>query len=149
LAERVAASGGGWVLGEEEWEDDARVLDRIGELLEDTKAGEWSAASARAAAAPQPTLAAMAEATMALWHAALLRSPARAPAPPIAAERCLRALHYTPWTPPPAPAPLPAKPNGVLGIVARAALVVRGTPPGRLLYRLAPRPLVDALKQRL
>jgi len=151
LAERVAASGGGWVLGEEEWEDDARMLDRISALLEEASADERSAKAARAAAAPQPTLGAMTQATMALWHEALARAPARAQLPPIAAGRCLRALHYTPWTPPAPPAPpaLPAKPNGVLGIVARAALVLRQTAPGRILYRLAPRPLVNALKQRL
>jgi hypothetical protein len=49
----------------------------------------------------------------------------------------------------PASAPGPAKPNGALGVVAHAALAIRHTLPGRLLYRLAPKPLLDALKQRL
>jgi GT2 family glycosyltransferase len=151
LSERVAATGGGWVLADDEWEDDARVLDRITTLLEEKNAAAWSAAATRAAAAPQPTLAAMAQTTMDLWHDALARAPARATLAPIAAARCLAALHYTPWTPPlpPPAAALPAKPNGVLGVVARTALALRHTAPGRLLYRLTPRPLVDALKQRL
>src|SRR4029077_7049424 len=34
LAERVGASGGGWVLSDEEWYDDARMLDRIAALLD-------------------------------------------------------------------------------------------------------------------
>jgi hypothetical protein len=41
------------------------------------------------------------------------------------------------------------KANGALAFVARAALSIRYTLAGRLLYRLAPKPLVDALRQRL
>jgi len=128
------------------------MLDRIATLVDEKNASAWSAAAARARAAPQPTLAAMAQATMDVWHDALARAPERTPVPPIAAGRCLAALHYLPWTPPvqsASPAAAPAKPNGVLGLMARTALALRHTPPGRLLYRLAPRPLVDALKQRL
>jgi hypothetical protein len=71
---------------------------------------------------------------------------------PIAAARCLAALHYAPWSPPsaePVPGPAPPKPNGALGVVARAALANRHTLPGRVLYRLAPKQLVKALRQRL
>jgi hypothetical protein len=32
---------------------------------------------------------------------------------------------------------------------ARRALAMRGTPMGRVLYRMAPTPLIDALKARL
>ncbi len=48
LAERVAASGGGWVLDEDEWQDEARLLDRIVTLLAAENAAAWSAAAARA-----------------------------------------------------------------------------------------------------
>jgi hypothetical protein len=41
------------------------------------------------------------------------------------------------------------KPNAALALVARAALSIRHTLAGRVLYRLAPKPLVDALRQRL
>jgi glycosyltransferase involved in cell wall biosynthesis len=154
LAERVAATGAGWVLSEDEWRDEAHMLDRITAVLDPAEIAAWDRAAARARAAPQPTLNAMAEATIAIWRDALARAPARAHLQPIAAGRCLTALHYTPWTPPArsatlAYAPASAKPNGALGLVAHAALAIRHTLPGRLLYRLAPKPLVDALKQRL
>jgi glycosyltransferase involved in cell wall biosynthesis len=157
LAERVAASGGGWVLGDEEWHDDARMLDRIAALLDPREADAYAAAAARAKATPQPTLAAMAEATAAIWRDVLSRAAATASLQPISAARCLAALHYAPWSPsvPGAQdAAVPAlpsvpKPNGALAYVARAALSIRHTFAGRVLYRLAPKPLVDALRQRL
>jgi hypothetical protein len=159
LAERVRRTGGGWVLADEEWLDDARMLERIASLLASEHADAYAVAAARAAAAPQPTLAAMAEATVEIWHGALARAPAVAGLPSISTERCLAALRYVPWTPPARPvqaeasispeATLPSKPNGALGYVARAALSIRHTLAGRVLYRLAPKPLVDALRQRL
>jgi GT2 family glycosyltransferase/glycosyltransferase involved in cell wall biosynthesis len=157
LAERVAASGGGWVLTEEEWRDDARMLDRIVALLAPEATVAHAAAAARAKATPQPTLAAMAEATAAIWRDALARTATAASSQPISAARCLAALRYAPWSPsvPDAPAPaapaLPGvpKPNGALALVAHAALSIRHTLAGRVLYRLAPKPLVDALRQRL
>src|SRR5438876_11828304 len=158
LAERVAASGGGWVLSDEEWRDDVRMLDRIVALLAPEHAEAYASAAARAKATPQPTLAAMAEATSAIWRSALSQAPASAALPLISAGRCLEALHYAPWRPaaPPVEAPeAPAalayapKPNGALAVVARAALAIRHTFAGRALYRLAPKPLVDALRQRL
>ena len=158
LAERVAASGGGWVLSDEEWRDDVRMLERIAALLAPEGAEAYAAAAARAKATPQPTLAMMAEATSAIWRSALSQAPASAALPLISAGRCLEALHYAPWRPaaPPVEAPEgPAvlasapKPNGALAVVARAALAIRHTFAGRALYRLAPKPLVDALRQRL
>jgi hypothetical protein len=99
----------------------------------------------------------MAEATSAIWRSALSQAPASAALRPISAARCLEALRYAPWhaaapavEAPPAPASLPApKPNGALAMVARAALSIRHTFAGRALYRLAPKPLLDALRQRL
>lgn len=154
LAERMAASGGGWVLSDDEWQNEASLLDRIATLLEAKNGAAWADAAARAKAAPQSTLAAMAEAIVGVWGEALARAPAPAHGQPIAAGRCLSALHYEPWSQAVQSAPVPSapaapKPNGALTLVARAALAIRHTVPGRLLYRLTPKPLVDALKQRL
>jgi hypothetical protein len=98
----------------------------------------------------------MAEATIAIWRTALEPRAATATVPPISTARCLAALHYAAWSPARADAPgdAPAlspgpKPNGALAFVARAALSIRHTLAGRVLYRLAPKPLVDALRQRL
>ena len=157
LAERVEASGGGWVLTDAEWRDDARMLERIEALLAPGAADAYAAAVGRAQATPQPTLAAMAEATVAIWRAALVRKAAATAPQPITATRCLAALHYASWSPlrtdpptevEPGLSPEP-KPNGALAFVARAALSIRHTLPGRMLYRLAPKPLLNALRQRL
>ena len=157
LAERVAASGGGWVLADDEWRDDASMLQRIATLLAPENAEAHAAAAARAKATAQPTLAAMTEATIAIWRDALSRAPAKsstASLRAISAERCLSALHYAPWSLPepaaqPPAAPTVPKPNGALAVVARAALSIRHTFAGRVLYRLAPKPLVARLRQRL
>ena len=151
LAERVGAAGGGWVMNDAEWEDEERMLDRIATLLSPEQSRAWDEAAARARAAPQPTLAAMAEATMAVWRGALAH-PAVRSQQPISAARCLAALSYTPWHPPEkaaSSAPTATRPNGALGRIAHVALAIRHTFPGRLLYRLAPKQLVDALRQRL
>jgi len=155
LAERVAATGAGWVLSQEEWQNEARMLDRISELLDPAQSDAWAAAAARARRTPQPTLAAMAAATTAIYRAALQAQPAANVQPPTGAARCLAALGYVPWHPPQAAVaaattmPHSVPPNGALAIVARAALSIRNTLPGRVLHRLAPRPLLDALRQRL
>ena len=157
LAERVAASGGGWVLADDEWRDDASMLQRIATLLASENADSHAAAAARAKATAQPTLAAMTEATIAIWRDALSRAPAEsstASLRAISAERCLCALHYAPWSLPepaaqPPAAPTVPKPNGALAVVARAALSIHHTFAGRVLYRLAPKPLVARLRQRL
>jgi hypothetical protein len=157
LAERVEASGGGWVLTDEEWRDDARMLERIEALLAASEGDAYAAAVGRARATPQPTLAAMAEATIAIWRTALVQKAALESVQPVLAARCLAALHYAAWGPSRPDAPTEAaparspgpKPNGALAFVARAALSIRHTLPGRVLYRLAPKPLLDALRQRL
>ncbi|HEX5864598.1 MAG TPA: glycosyltransferase [Casimicrobiaceae bacterium] len=152
LAERVAATGGGWVLSEDDWQDEAQMLERIAAVLAPEEIAGWEQAAAHARAAPQPTLTAMAEATIAIWRNTLARAPEREHLLPIAAGRCLAALHYAPWSAPFSAAalePAAGRPNGALGVVARAALAIRHTLPGRVLYRLAPKQLVDALRQRL
>ena len=153
LGERVRASGAGWVLSEEDWLDDERMLGRIADILAPQGAQAYAQAAARAASAPQPTLRAMAEETIAVWQEALAGARPAMSSAAISQARCLEALRYAPWTPPvqnPAAGPDSAtSPNGALGYVARAALSIRHTLAGRVLYRLAPKPLVDALRQRL
>jgi hypothetical protein len=114
----------------------------------------YERAAARAGAAPQPALAAMTGATLIVYRDVQKRASARPAMTPIAAQRCLAALHYVPWRPPAktelAPEPLarPA-PRGPVAGIARIALRIRHTLPGRMLYRLAPKALRDALKARV
>jgi glycosyltransferase involved in cell wall biosynthesis len=154
LVDRVSATGAGWVLTEEEWRSDERMLDRIVAVLDPMKKDAYDQAAARARAAPQPALAAMTDATLAVYRDAQKRASARPAVTPIAAARCLAALHYVPWRPPaktepaPEPAARPA-PRGTVAGIARIALRIRHTLPGRVLYRLTPRALREALKARV
>ncbi|MEO8132712.1 MAG: glycosyltransferase [Betaproteobacteria bacterium] len=52
LAERVRASGGGWLM--DDWQDDAAILTQIEHLLSDAGAAQFSAAAERAARAVDP-----------------------------------------------------------------------------------------------
>lgn len=161
LADRVAASGGGWVLSDEEWRSEARMLERIALVLDPSRRDELAGAAARAKDAVQPTLEDMTAATLAVYRDIGAKGASRDALRPIAAARCLAALHYRPWHPlraagEPVPAargdPAPgeaATPRGALARLARVALSIRHTRTGRALYRLAPASLRAALKTRL
>jgi glycosyltransferase involved in cell wall biosynthesis len=84
LAERLEGTGAGWAWTDEEWRDAARMLARIVALVAPPHAAELAAASDRARQVPQPTLAAMAERTLAHYDAAVAAGAARgAPTPPL------------------------------------------------------------------
>ena len=166
LADRVAATGAGWVLSEDDWRSDERMLERIAAILAPGEHLALEAAATRARNVAMPTLAAMAERTMEIYRRSLrpavaaagapnaaARCPIAAPRCPIAASRCLDALHYAPWRPSAPPSTEAeaetASADDALALVARAALRIRHTLPGRLLYNLAPKALIDTLKGRL
>ncbi len=157
LAERASATGAGWVLSESEWASEARMLDRIVSLLDEEHRGDYDVAAARARAAPQPKLDAMVSATLAVYGRTRSAAAVEQSRSPIAVERCLAALRYTPWTPVPAgildgePSrdSAPTTSRDAVAWFAQAALRIRHTLAGRMLYRIAPKSLVAALKARL
>jgi hypothetical protein len=168
LGERVAGTGAGWLWTDDEWRDEAKMLARIAELVAPTNDDALAAASVCARRVPQATLAAMADHTLARYDAAMVVAaahPSACAVAPLERARVRDALGYRRWTPwvpandaaAPAPAiaagPAPAGPgiaSDDLGArVAHAALRWRHTLPGRLLYRLMPARLRDALKDRL
>jgi len=153
LAERVEGTGAGFLMTDVEWRDEAAMLARILALVDEPDSALRPAGRAARAVA-QATLTQMADATIALYATALVTAAPALRAPPFSARRMRDALGYAPWPVPPrafrpppgrefAPAP------GWTSRVARGALAMRHTALGRALYRLAPRPLVDALKARL
>ena len=77
LAERVAGTGAGWVWDDAEWRDEARMLARIVEAVAPEHSDELAAAAECALRIPQPTLAAMAERTIAHYDAAIAASASR------------------------------------------------------------------------
>ncbi|HXR56167.1 MAG TPA: glycosyltransferase, partial [Casimicrobiaceae bacterium] len=153
LAERVAQTQAGWVMTDDEWRDDERMLDRLSSLVSPDNADARLAASRRAAAATHPAPRAMSEATLARYAAALAAPSASRAEPRFSNERVRDALGYRAWLPPLETAQRGEvrvdAPDGVWQRVARRALAMRRTPMGRLLYRAMPEPLIDALKSRL
>ncbi|HVO90819.1 MAG TPA: glycosyltransferase [Casimicrobiaceae bacterium] len=165
LAERVAGSRAGFVMSEEEWRDEARMLDRIVALLSPEHARELDDAAAHARAIHHSSVAEMTGATTAIYRRVGTRaSTSRLRRLP--RDQVRDALGYRPWTPPLVAAPVadspqdePARPSASTSNndearsagarVAQAALAIRHTRVGRLLYRLAPRSVVNALKARL
>ncbi len=156
LEERVRGSDAGWVMSDTQWHDEERMLDRLTALLDSGGKPVLAAASARARAVPHATLQQMVAATFALYDLALAgtRPEGATALSPFAPLRVRDALSYRPWHPPapPAtatPAPSVAADVSVLGRVARAAAKRRYTVAGRILFRLAPAPLLAALRSRL
>jgi hypothetical protein len=161
LAERVDASGAGWVLRDDEWADEALMLERVVALTRPAAAAERATASAKALATPQASPQAMADATLVHYDAAIsATTPNAAQRPRFSNERVRDALGYRPWHPlvdeadvaEPLAVESPAaelQPRGLMARVARRALAMRSTPMGRVLYRMTPAPVIDALKSRL
>jgi hypothetical protein len=101
----------------------------------------------------------MADATLARYEAALEQASTQPMAQRFANPRVRDALGYRAWTPPQLtsvepddvlerPMTLPEE-LGWTARFARRALAIRRTPMGRVLYRMTPTPLIDALKARL
>lgn len=154
LAERVAGAQAGWIMTDDEWRDDDRMLDRLLLLLSEAQAHARHSASDHARTALQPTARAMAEATLANYVKALAAPRAARADVRLSNARIRDALGYRPWTAPALPSPAALAPavvarNGVWRRVALRALVLRRTRVGRLLYRMTPEPVIDALKARL
>lgn len=148
LAERVQPTAAGWLMTDDEWRDEARMLDRILVLLAPGHAATLAQAALVARGLPHATLAQMADATFALYEAARMRSAAAAPAQPLAPARLRHALGFRPWNPPPAAA-LRTDPDDLMARVTRAAVRGRHTLAGRTLVRLAPARVLAALRARL
>ena len=159
LAERVAESGAGWVMTHDEWVDDKAMLDRICELAAGGASALRADAARRARAVDAFPRRAMADATLALYTAALVGNAKRAAQSlsPFATTRVRDALGYRPWHPPAIEAPetgsaVASRSTAAKGWsqrIAQRALEIRQTPMGRFLYRVAPASLIDALRARL
>lgn len=149
LAERVAANGAGWVMTQAQWRDEAAMLDRLEALVADPAA--IAEGAARALDVRHATRGEMLAATFARYDDAIANGlrGASGPVKPLETARVRHALRYTPWTPPaPDRLPVPAS-RSLLARLARAAARRRDTAAGRLLYRVAPGAIVNALRARL
>ncbi len=153
LKQRVRGSGAGWVMTEDEWRNESLMLDRILALVAHENDAKMQAAAAAARAQPHASLQDMTNATLAVYEDACQQRPhAATPLRTFACARVRDALGYTAWTPPAVALsvtqPVPA-PKGLVATIARAAIAIRPTMIGRILFRLTPMVLVTALKARL
>jgi len=161
LAERVTDSGAGWVLREDEWADESLMLDRVVALASPAAAAARAAAAAKALAVRHASPQTMADATLVHYDAAVPDGASVGGRRHRFGNRRVRdALGYRPWHPSVAqsdvaesalvePPAADVQPRGLMARVARRALAMRGTPMGRVLYRMTPAPVIDALKSRL
>jgi glycosyltransferase involved in cell wall biosynthesis len=156
LAERVLETRAGWVMSEGEWRDDAHLLDRIESLLDPARAEALAAAARRAAGVPLPTLEAMAVATVERYRSAQAAHPVSHP--PVDRLRVVEAYGFRRWAPPMAGAATlpPAHAPGREPVLASSATGLgdvakrlRATAAGRVLYRLLPEGVREALKSRM
>ena len=124
LADRVAGTGAGWVLSDDEWRSEALMLERIASLLDPAHGAAFAAAEARARTAPQPAAQNMVDATLAVYRETCPRGAPRQTFAPIAVERCLAALDYSPWKA--SPPPVPETPAAETPVAAAPASPVPG-----------------------
>jgi hypothetical protein len=141
--------------------DESKMLARVVALTGPAGVAARRAAALKALDAPHASTQSMADATLVRYDAAI-SSGGRTDMPRQAFtnRRVRDALGYRAWEPPAEPAPLPERvaieapqipmqPQGLMARVARRALAMRSTPVGRVLYRMTPAPVIDALKSRL
>lgn len=159
LAERVLETRAGWLLTDAEWRDAATMLARVVDLASDAAEQTRFDAAANARAVLHSTPERMAEETLRCYESA--SGPGDAATARCFTNRRVRdALGYSDWIPPRAApaavaavadAPLAADlaPPGLMSRFARRALAMRGTAVGRVIYRMTPSPVIDALKARL
>ncbi len=148
LGERVAGSGAGWIM--DDWLDEDRILDQITRICAPENAADFARRAALASAIAPTSLAAMAEATAAVYAGSLA---ARAPdaggdKKVLDKRRLLAAANHRP--PPPAGE---QRGNSLLRRSSRSflhfAVRFRYTRPGVWLYRTLPLRWQRRLKARL
>jgi hypothetical protein len=156
LAERVTGSGAGYVMSETEWRDERSMIARCCRMTAMGSSDALREAGVRARSIAHATLAGMADATFALYDSAIAHAAPLPPPDAMDRARVRDALGYVDWKPPSLapsdePSTLPAEPiDAELATrVARAALAIRHTALGRMLYRVTPQALRAALKSRL
>jgi glycosyltransferase involved in cell wall biosynthesis len=151
LAERVRASGAGVVLTEDQWVDEARMLDCIVATLDTARRAELAAMGTLARSLPHSTIDEMTQRTFVLYTTSLKAARSHTHAFRVFEPGRVRAaLRYREWNAPrPAVDPAFRSNAGWMQRLANAALHRRNTLAGRVLVRITPAPLRAALRSRL
>ncbi len=149
LAERVRATGAGWLWTDAEWRSEDAMLARIAELVAPSNDDALATAAARAHTVVQPTVDEMAQRTLEQYDACV---PAIPDVAPFSASRVRDALGYVSWSPPdarPSPASDTAVRSAVSACLRRSAQDFRRSSVGRALARLTPSKIRGVMKRRL
>jgi GT2 family glycosyltransferase/glycosyltransferase involved in cell wall biosynthesis len=149
LAERVQATGAGWLWSDAEWRSDDAMLARIAELADPANADALAAAATRARRVVQPTVEAMVELTLAQYDRCSVAIPGGTP---LSLARVRDALGYVDWNPPD-----DLRPPLAGGALAQTGVSVRLRSAAhelrrslaRRVARLTPARIRDAMKKRL
>jgi glycosyltransferase involved in cell wall biosynthesis len=151
LAERVRDSGAGWIMSDDEWRDDARLLERIEWLLAPANASLLTQARRHACALALPTPEAMAAATIERYLDAQSALPVAHP--PADRLRVVEAYGYRRWAPPSGArsgsGALALAPTAAVDALDDARKRLRSTAAGRMLYRLLPEGVRKALQPKV
>ncbi|MCL2310446.1 MAG: glycosyltransferase [Proteobacteria bacterium] len=144
LAERMQEHGAGWIMSDEEWADEERMLQRILTLLDPVHHEAFQEKATHASHVSLPTMEHMVAETFACYKQALERTPT------VASERLsfsparIRdALGYTEGLSIKSAEAKGAQSENASGWVAR----FRQTPIGRFLRALLPQSVIDGLKK--
>jgi glycosyltransferase involved in cell wall biosynthesis len=126
LAERVAGTGAGWVMSDEEWRDESHMLDRLQEVLAPSSQRQLALAAERARSMPHVLLAQMTEQTERQYEIAVANAPSRTAARKLEPGRLVYGLGYRPWHPPVLPRSRSRpRPRSLLRRLARRGVVAR------------------------
>ncbi|MDR1530229.1 MAG: glycosyltransferase [Burkholderiales bacterium] len=143
LAERMTAHSAGWIMSEEEWKDEAQMFRRLLFLVSNEAESARAEKTKLAARAPQMSLPIMAAQTEEIYRKVLdtqILSLKGLPFPP---ARIRDALGYQAWS------ATPPRPNvGLAMRLTQWGVRAKRTSMGHLLYRLTPKPLINALLNR-
>jgi GT2 family glycosyltransferase len=144
LAERVAASGGGWIM--DDWQDDGAILDQLLRLLAPAQATEVARAAEAARIAVNDAERAMGRMTAGVY--AEIRGATPGLPHIVDKDRVYAALDAAAERPVTAPAP-PRPDQAWILRLAHVAVKFRYTRPGRWVARALPPGLQRRLKARL
>jgi GT2 family glycosyltransferase/glycosyltransferase involved in cell wall biosynthesis len=144
LGERVAASGGGWLM--DDWRDDNRILDQLIELFSDGARDRFARAAANAMTTGAATEGQMGRHTAGVY--ARVRSDIPLTPEVVDRNRIYAALAAATESPHVAAAPARIDPNWIIRM-AHVAVKFRYTRPGRWVARALPPSWQRRLKARL
>lgn len=144
LAERMKAYPAGWIMSEEEWQSEEKMLERLLTLISDQAENELAQKAMLASGAPRMSLSEMAVQTFAIYTQTMEAYPATIKTTlPFSGRRIRDGLGYRPWH------AIQRVDEPLLLRAVRFGVRLKKTPFGKALYGLVPRSLINMLLNRV